>query len=128
MKSTESSPLRVLRRVFGPRVRPAIPEIADVVHPRLAAICFTHKQLSGGAGHEHLERLWWASADGKVGSMDIATVVDWLAQGNRAYVRKGSDRVEVFVVHETMALHAHVRTAADELWTDDLLALPDRDL
>jgi hypothetical protein len=91
-------------------------------------IFFTEREMSGGSGHEHIARLWWEDdtprANPRSGSMDMGTAVQWVDKTeNHAYAHNGASYVEVYVVRRS-GMHPHLRTAADGIWTDNLLALP----
>ena len=85
---------------------------------------FTAVRMSGqGTGHEHIASLQWTnSADGTTGSSTTATMVDWIQNMHGvAKVKSGPREVSVGVVH---AWPKYLRTHADGVWTDNLLALP----
>jgi Protein of unknown function (DUF3892) len=83
----------------------------------------THIRLqSNSSGHEHIiEVRWYSPADGQMGSNSVASMVKFIREKNRAYVCDGRCIVEVGVVNATPP---HIRTYADKVWTDNLLALP----
>lgn len=85
----------------------------------------THIHLSGyGAGHEHITDVMWRNAStGATGQSSRARMVDWIKnQGGDARVRDGAGHdVRVGVVE---AQPPYLRTYADGVWTDNLLALP----
>lgn len=88
-------------------------------------IYVTHVRLSaGGTGHEHITDVMWSNPnDGATGQSTTATMVDWIKnKGGDARVRDtaGHD-VRVGVVE---ARPPFIRTYADGVWTDNLLALP----
>ena len=87
-------------------------------------VFFTAIELSAsGYSHEHIIRVWWEQ-NGKTGSMDIATTVSWLKQGNKAFVHGGGTIVEVKVVEPGGGRAPYIRTAPDHTGKDNLLALP----
>ncbi|WP_336855936.1 DUF3892 domain-containing protein [Sinomonas albida] len=90
------------------------------------AIQITHIRLSGGAGHEHITRLWWRNANGS-GDNSRAEIVAWIEDKNgEAFVADSyGHHVEVRVV-KPAAGAKYLRTYADGVWTDNLLALPRR--
>jgi len=91
-------------------------------------VFFTAIELSaGGHSHEHIVRVWWEQ-DGNAGNMDIAKVVSWLKQGNKAHVRGGGTIVEVKVVEPGGGRAPYIRTTADHTGKDNLLALPRKKL
>ena len=90
------------------------------------AIQFTHIRLSGGTGHEHIVRLWWTNpANGKSGDNSRAELVSWIEdKDGKAYVQDSSGhRANVGVVKPANGVK-YLRTYADRVWTDNLLALP----
>jgi len=92
------------------------------------AIQITAIRLSGGTGHEHIVRLWWTNTyDGSTGDNSRAEIVSWIEnQNGKAYVEDSrGHRVNVGVVTPTYG-PKYLRTYADGVWTDNLLALPRR--
>ena len=90
------------------------------------AIRITHIRQSGGTGHEHIVRLWWANpASGKSGDNARAEIVSWIETKNgKAYVEDArGDRADVLVITPSHG-EKYLRTHADGRWTDNLLALP----
>ena len=78
----------------------------------------------GGTRHEHVASVRWKNpADGATGDSTRATMVDWIKhKGGDARVRdKAAHDVQVGVVE---AKPPYIRTYADKVWTDNLLALP----
>lgn len=92
------------------------------------AIKFTGIRLSGGSSHQHIVRLWWLNpASGKTGDNSREELVRWIeTEDGKAYVEdtKGH-RVAVGVVAPSTG-PKYLRTYADGVWTDNLLALPHR--
>lgn len=86
-------------------------------------IYITHIRLGNGSQHEHITHVKWTNpADGNQGQSDRASVVNWILQQNGdARVRSGNFEAQVHVVH---ASPRYLRTQADGVWTDNLLALP----
>ena len=78
----------------------------------------------GGSGHEHIARLKWVRNDAaKSGENSRAEIIKWIEQEKgEAYVSSGGRTVSVRVVHATPP---YLRTWADGVWTDNLLALPE---
>ena len=76
-----------------------------------------------GVGHEHIGSVKWTNtADGKSSESTRATIVDWIENMNGvAKVKSGTTEVAVGVVN---ASPKFLRTHADGVWTDNLLALP----
>jgi hypothetical protein len=88
-------------------------------------VYITHVRLSsGGSAHEHITSVQWRNSnDGKSGSSTKAEMVTWIRdKSGDARVRdaRGND-VSVGVVD---ANPPYIRTYADGIWTDNLLALP----
>ncbi|MGV0039034.1 DUF3892 domain-containing protein [Mycobacterium colombiense] len=84
--------------------------------------------LSGGFTHQHITWLWWADpTDGSSGNNSRAAIVDWIeGQNGRAYVADPyGDVADVGVVAPSSG-PKYLRTHADGVWTDNLLALPRR--
>ena len=79
----------------------------------------------GGTKHEHIAELKWKNTTtSSEGSSTRQTIVDWLdKEGNQAIVTDGTTTVYVGVVRPSTG-SAYVRTYADGVWTDNLLALP----
>ena len=89
-------------------------------------IQITAIRLSGGTTHEHIERLWWTTASGG-GDNSRAEIVAWIENNiAQAYVLDaGNRRADVGVVVPARG-EKYLRTHADGIWTDNLLALPRR--
>jgi hypothetical protein len=85
----------------------------------------THIRLSAqGRRHEHITDVKWRNpSSGETGQSTTATMVDWIKnKSGDARVRdnEGHD-VRVGVVN---AATPYIRSYADGVWTDNLLALP----
>ncbi|WP_406364407.1 DUF3892 domain-containing protein [Streptomyces sp. NBC_00645] len=93
------------------------------------AIQITAVRLSpGGTTHEHISHLWWTEqGSGKTGDNTRARIVDWIEnQAGKAYTSdRAGNRTEVAVVTPTRGAK-YLRTHADGVWTNNLLALPRR--
>lgn len=92
------------------------------------AIRFTAKRLSDGTSHQHIVRLWWVNpADGDQGDNTRAELVAWIEdKGGKAYVEdRFGNRVDVGVVTPAYG-QKYLRSYADGVWTDNLLALPNK--
>lgn len=88
----------------------------------------TAVRLSGGTSHQHIIRLWWTDpASGVSGDDSRAEMVAWVEQRyGKAYVEdRYGHRVDVRVVTPLRG-EKYLRTFADGVWTDNLLALPRR--
>lgn len=79
--------------------------------------------LVGGTRHEHIASVRWTNpSSGDSGESTRETMVDWIENKNgSAYVTDGQNTVSVGVVN---ASPRYIRTSADGVWTDNLLALP----
>jgi Protein of unknown function (DUF3892) len=88
-------------------------------------IQITAIKLVGGDGHEHITDVRWHSASTCAGQSTREAVVEWLSasSANQAVVAEASKHVSVAVVRPTNE-PAYIRTQADGVWTDNLLALP----
>lgn len=91
------------------------------------AIQITAVRLSGGGSHEHIVHLWWTSSDdNSTGDSTREQVVTFIEGGGSAFVADASrHRVSVGVVTPAHG-SKYLRTYADGVWTDNLLALPRR--
>jgi len=92
------------------------------------SIQITAIRLSGGNAHEHIVHLWWTNpSNGKTGDNTRGQIVAWIENDNgKAYVDDGKGhRVDVGVVTPKVGAK-YLRTHADGVWTDNLLALPRR--
>jgi hypothetical protein len=88
-------------------------------------IYITAVQMSrGGTRHEHIASVRWTNpATRKTGQSTRAEMVNWIRNEKgdaRVRDRAGHD-VQVGVVR---ARPPYIRTHADRVWTDNLLALP----
>jgi hypothetical protein len=81
-------------------------------------------RMSGGTTHQHITDLKWENTSTtSQGESSRQQVVDWLSiEGNQAIVRAPSRTVYVGVVRPAQS-SAYLRTYADGVWTDNLLAL-----
>ncbi|MGW6507734.1 DUF3892 domain-containing protein [Streptomyces niveus] len=92
------------------------------------AIQITARRMSGGTTHQHIVRLWWTEpSTGKNGNNPRADIVGWIENKNiKAYTDDGrGDRADVAVVTPGHG-EKYLRTHADGVWTNNLLALPER--
>jgi hypothetical protein len=90
------------------------------------AIRITAIRLAGGTNHEHITDLWWINpATGASGNNPRREIVKWIEVDNgKAYVEDSrGDRADVRVVIPKYG-ERYLRTYADGVWTDNLLALP----
>lgn len=92
------------------------------------AIQITAVRLEGGSDHEHITHLWWLSdSTNQEGSSTREQLVSWIEnQGGKAYTDDGrGNRAHVAVVTPSRGAK-YLRTHADGVWTNNLLALPRR--
>lgn len=87
-------------------------------------VYITAVHMSVGRGHEHIASVRWKNpTDQKTGESTRSTMVDWIQnKGGDARVKDKADHdVQVGVVK---VRPPYIRTYADRVWTDNLLALP----
>lgn len=89
------------------------------------SIRITAVRLTGGNSHEHITNLWWVNpATGESGSNTRAEIVSWIDnQNGHAFVDAAGRRVDVLVVTPPSG-SKFLRTFADGVWQNNLLALP----
>jgi len=91
------------------------------------AIQITAVQLDGGLGHEHIARLWWTSDTQEAGESTRAQIVAWIEDSNgRAYTDDGLGHRAWVAVRTPDRGPKYLQTHADNVWTNNLLALPRR--
>ena len=85
----------------------------------------THIRLGGPIpAHEYITGLYWVEdGTGTTGTASSAEMVNWITNGNTAYVSDGQTAAIVHVIRPEGAL-PFLRTQADGAWSDNLLALP----
>lgn len=108
-------------------VEPVIPDGREESARKLA-IRITAIRQTGGTGHEHISHLWWTNpASGQDGDNSRAQLVDWIeVEHGAAYVANSQGkRADVGVITPSYG-PKYLRTHADGVWTDNLLALPRR--
>ena len=76
---------------------------------------------TGGTRHEHIANVKWNNPETKSGENTRQEIVDWIETGGVAKVKSGTKEVTVAVVN---ASPKYLRTNADGVWTDNLLAMP----
>lgn len=87
-------------------------------------VYITAVHMSGGIRHEHIASVRWTNpTDRRTGQSTRSEMVDWLRN------RKGDARVRDRAGHDVRvgvvkATPPYLRTYADRVWTDNLLALP----
>lgn len=87
-------------------------------------VYITHIRLSTtGNQHEHITDVKWRNpSNGNTGQSTRQEMVDWIDKGNIAHVKDSSGNdINVGVVRATPPF---LRTYADGVWSDNLLALP----
>ena len=85
-------------------------------------VYITEVHLEGGERHEHIASVKWRNpADGASDQSTREQMVEWLRGGGDARVTDGLREVSVGVVE---ANPPYIRTFADGVFTDNLLALP----
>jgi hypothetical protein len=79
--------------------------------------------MTGGSRHEHIASVRWKNPDtGDSGEDTLERMVNWIRTGNgNAYVCGNGHLAKVGVVDGN---RRYLRTHADGVWTDNLLALP----
>ena len=88
------------------------------------AVFITARHMVGGNGHEHIASVRWQNTTDatSTGTNTREAMVEWIRdKKGQAYVWDGSRSVSVGVVEATQP---YLRTYADGVWTDNLLALP----
>jgi hypothetical protein len=87
-------------------------------------VMITHVHMNGaGNRHEHIASVQWRNPDTQAtGTNSVSEMVDWMENKKGvAKVTDGRRTVDVGVVN---AHPKYIRTHADGVWTDNLLALP----
>ena len=85
-------------------------------------IFITQVHLEGGQSHQHIAAVRWSTSPaGSDSESTRAAMVDFIGDGHPVHVRNGSHEVSVGVIN---ANPPYLRTDADGVWTDNLLALP----
>jgi hypothetical protein len=90
----------------------------------MVRVQITAIHMVGGVRHEHIADVRWTNIDTKeTGQATRQQMVDWLRQSssNHAWVYGGGRWIEVRVVN---ANPPYIQTYADDVPTDNLLALP----
>jgi hypothetical protein len=89
----------------------------------LVAIYITARHMVGGSEHEHIAEVKWENRQtDDTGKNSRSQMVKWIEDGGDARVANGSSYVKVGVVD---ASPKYIRTYADGVWTNNLLALPE---
>lgn len=81
-------------------------------------------RLAGGTGHQHIAEVRWRDADdGSTATVSRAEMVDFIAnKGGAVYACGGEGHIARVMVVDAPA--PYLRTHADGVWGDNLLALP----
>jgi len=84
----------------------------------------TARHMVHGQQHEHIARVRWTNPEtNAIGENSRVEMVDWIdSKGGKAFVVAGGKSVAVDVVQATPS---YIRTHADGVWTNNLLALPE---
>jgi len=86
---------------------------------------FTHIRLTGGDKHEHITHLRGVDdSNSKTFEDTRAAWVSWVEGGGSAYVQDSQGRRAGIVVVKPNFGAKYLRTVADGVYTDNLLALP----
>jgi hypothetical protein len=84
----------------------------------------TAVRLSGGEAEPHIASVRWLNAETGVSKTSpVASMIEWLEKGNRAYVGGYAGRADIQVVRPA-GRPAYLRSQANGQWTDNLLRLP----
>ena len=77
-----------------------------------------------GSAHEHISELAWKDyGSGATDTSSRSDLVRWISDNGKAFVESASSKVPVGVIQPAVGM-PHLRTYADETWTDGLLSLP----
>jgi hypothetical protein len=89
------------------------------------AVRITHIRLTGSTTHENISDFQWVQEDGSSrGTTRKANMVRWIdVEGGRAYVTSARGNATVGVV-KPQGSTPYLRTYADGVWNNNLLALP----
>jgi len=83
----------------------------------------TAVHMTGGSGHEHIAEVQWADPQTtNSGRSSRAEMVRWIREGGVAKVHGNDGSVSTVGVVD--ANPPYIRTYADGIWNDNLLALP----
>lgn len=89
------------------------------------AIQITAVQLDGGLGHEHIARLRWTSDTQSDMESTRAQIAEWIEDSNgTAYTDDGRGHRAWVAVRTPERGPKYLQTHADNVWTNNLLALP----
>ena len=86
-------------------------------------VYITGTHLAGGQRHEHIASVRWRNpSDGMTGQSTREQMVRWIQEDKG--IARVSDGVREIMVGVVTANPPYIRTYADGVWTDNLLALP----
>jgi hypothetical protein len=90
-------------------------------------IQFTAIRLAGSRRHEHISDLWWTNpSTQESGHGTRAQLVTWVEQGGKGYVEDRYGHRAYVEVRGGRPGPKYLQTKADGIWTDNLLALPEK--
>jgi hypothetical protein len=116
-----SSALQTTVDLSGSRVGGRVPAMSKCEQTiQIAAV-----RMAGGTSHQHVSDVRWRSASARTEESTLEAIVAWLCTSchNHAVVANGRASVAVAVVLAPDE-RPYLRTCADGVWTDHLLALP----
>lgn len=94
-------------------------------YPRgaIMAVYIRARHMVGGNEHQHIASVQWQNTqNSNTGTSTREVMVDWIKnKGGQAYVHDGVRAVSVGVIESDPP---YLRTYADGVWADNLLALP----
>lgn len=93
----------------------------------MAIRCTAIRMSLGGWAHEHIIRIFWIQ-DGTFVEQSSTRdeMVAFVESGGAAYVRDAAGDVAYLGVWVSVLGNKYVKTYADGIWNDNLLALPRR--
>jgi hypothetical protein len=99
------------------------PAILGKVGEGSSMVRVTTVHMEGGESHEHIARVRWTNPQtGDSGQSTREQMIEYLRKpGTRAFVTDGERTVNIRIVE---AEPPYIRTHADGVWTNNLLALP----
>lgn len=76
--------------------------------------------------HEAISHYGWLNENtGKLGRSDRQTMVDWVKEGNKAYVKDNLGNIAYCYVRKSPRGVEFLQTYSDGTYTDNLLKLPE---
>lgn len=88
----------------------------------MSEITIVRVHLEGGTDHPHITEYEWSDG-AKTVQTDKPALVKWVADGGRAWVGTGVNKVAALVVRPGSG-SPYLRTHADGKWGNNLLSLP----